>query len=45
MLVYTPIITPRIEYTFHYLGEKTGIPFELTESVDRYKNESVPKIN
>ena len=45
MLVYTPIITPRIEYTFHYLAEKTGIPFELTESVDRYINETTSKIN
>ena len=45
MLVYAPIITPRIEYTFHYLIEKTGIHFELTESVDRYKNETTSKIN
>ncbi len=45
MLVYTPIITPRIEYTFHYLQEETGIPFELTESVERYKNETASKIN
>jgi hypothetical protein len=45
MLVYAPIITPRIEYIFHYLREKTGIAFELTESNERYQQELQPKIN
>ena len=45
MLVYSPVITPRIEYIFQYLKEKTGISFELTESNERYQQASGAKLN
>jgi hypothetical protein len=45
MLIYAPVITPRVKYIFQYLGEKTGIPFELTESSNRYKDTTEAKIN
>ena len=45
MLVYSPLITPRIQYVFHYLEEKMQLNFDLTESYDRYQNDPTPKIN
>ena len=45
MLVYSPLITPRIQYIFHYLEEKTGIGFELTDAVEQYRTATFPKIN
>jgi hypothetical protein len=45
MLVFTDVITPRIQYIFQYLGEKTGITFRLTESLEHYKTEAAPTFN
>ena len=45
MLVYTDVIAPRIQYIFQYLGEKTGIEFELTDAVEQYRTATFPKIN
>lgn len=45
MLVYTDVITPRFQYIFHYLGEKTGIEFELTDALEQYRTATFPKIN
>jgi hypothetical protein len=45
MLVYTPTITPRIEYVFRYIGEILGLQIVITDSKNEYKSTDTVKIN
>lgn len=45
MLVYTPHITPRIEYILQYFNERLFIDAEVTDEVDRYRASDEARLN
>lgn len=46
LLVYTPVVTPRLKYIFNLiLKELAGMDFRLTSSSDDFHNHDGPKIN
>ena len=45
MLVYTPHITPRIEYILQYFNERLFIAAELTSDIETYRSYNEAKLN
>lgn len=46
ILIYTPKITPRIQYIFDFVwNEFSGIEFELTTNIQFFEASDLPKIN
>src|SRR5690606_30901930 len=46
LLIYTPKITPRVQYIFDFvLNEFSGIEFELTTNIQFFEASDLPKIN
>ena len=46
MLVYTPVVTPRLKYIFNLMLYKlAGINYTITTSEEEFKNSDKPKLN
>lgn len=46
ILIYTPVITPRIQYIFDFvLKEFSGIDFEFTSDLGLFESAQLPRIN